>query len=137
MKNRVLPGLMLVFVAGCANNEIEAVASPQSAAEAFLLLIDQGDYQTSWQEASAFLQSNVDADQWAEHAGSYRRPLGVVDERSVASIEYQDSLEDMPDGSYAFVLFNSSLADDRQASELVGLVQGEDSVWRVIGYQTQ
>ena len=129
-------GLLLAFVAACTSDEIETNQSPQSAAEAFLLLIDQGNYQESWTEASAFLRNNVDADQWAEHAGSYRQPLGNVDHRKFNSIEFHESLEDMPAGDYALVFFDSSLADNGSASEMVGLMLGDDSMWRVIGYQT-
>ena len=137
MQRKVMAGLVLALIAACASNETDPVQSPQSAAEAFLSLIDQGNYSESWNEASTWLQDNVDADQWAEHAGSYRRPLGIVDQRKFNSIEYQDSLEEMPAGQYAFVFFDSSLADDGSASEMVGLMLDDDSVWRVIGYQTQ
>ncbi len=130
-------GLICTMLGACASVGTNSDSSPQSAAEAFLSLIDQGDYEKSWQEASSLLQSNVDAEQWAEHAGGYRQPLGVVESRTLASVERLDSLEEMPAGEYAFVSFDSALEDNRNASEMVGLVLGEDSVWRVIGYQTQ
>ena len=135
MRKAVTLGLILAAAAACTNDKV-ANDSPQPAAEAFLLLIDQGKYQQSWSEASAWLQDNVDADQWAEHAGSYRKPLGIVDGRKLASIEFQDSLEEMPPGKYAFVIFESSLADDGSTSEMVGLMLDNESTWRVIGYQT-
>ena len=131
-----MAGLILALVAACTSDEIKSRDSPQSSAEAFLLLIDQGNYQESWSEASAWLQDNVDANQWAEHAGSYRQPLGIVHDRELNSIEFHDSLEDMPAGDYAFVIFDSSLADNGKTSEMVGLMLDDDSMWRVIGYQT-
>jgi len=131
-----MAGLILALVAACTSDEIESHDSPQSSAEAFLLLIDQGNYQESWSEASAWLQDNVDANQWAEHAGGYRQPLGIVHDRELNSIEFHDSLEDMPAGDYAFVIFDSSLADNGKTSEMVGLMLDDDSMWRVIGYQT-
>jgi len=134
MRTTIMLGLLLAIVAACTSDEIQT--SPQSAAEAFLLLIDQGNYQESWSEASTWLRDNVDANQWAEHAGSYRNPLGIVEDRELNSVEFQDSLEDMPAGSYAFVIFDSSLADNGSTSEMVGLMLEDDSTWRVIGYQT-
>ena len=136
MRKALFLGLILAFVAACTSDPIEASHSPQSAAEAFLLLIDQGNYQESWEEASAWLRNNVDAEQWAEHAGSYRQPLGVVDHRKFKSIEFHESLEDIPVGKYDLVFFDSSLADNSDASEMVGLMLDDDSMWRVIGYQT-
>ena len=136
MQKALLLGLILALVAACTSDEVKADHSPQSAAEAFLLLIDQGSYQESWAEASTFLRNNVDAKQWAEHAESYRQPLGAVDHREFKSVEFHDSLEDMPAGDYAFVFFDSSLADNGSASEMVALTLDDDSMWRVIGYQT-
>jgi len=136
MQKVVLLGLILATVAACAGGEIKANHSPQSAAEAFLLQIDKGNYQESWAEASTWLRNNVDAEQWAKHAGSYRQPLGTVRHRNFKSIEFHDSLEDMPAGDYAFVFFDSSLANNGSASEMVGLMLDADSMWRVIGYQT-
>ena len=128
--------LILGFVVACAGDDTSTNESPQSAAEAFLSLIDQDDYQESWTEASILLRDNVDANQWAEHAASYRQPLGIVAYRVLNSIEFHDSLEEMPAGDYALVFFDSSLADNGNASEMVGLVLDDNSVWRVIGYQT-
>ncbi|MBT8077528.1 MAG: DUF4019 domain-containing protein [Gammaproteobacteria bacterium] len=136
MRIAVIPGLILAMIAACSSDVAKTSDSPQSAAEAFLALVDQGNYQESWSEASSWLRDNVDASQWAEHAGSYRQPLGIVKNRKLDSIEFQGSLEDMPDGKYAFVIFDSSLADTSSASEMVGLMLDEDSMWRVIGYQT-
>ena len=136
MQKALLLGLILALVAACSSDPIEAGHSPQSAAEAFLLLIDQGNYQESWEEASAWLRNNVDAEQWGKHAGSFRQPLGAVEHRKFKSIEFHESLEDMPVGKYAFVFFDSSLADNGKASEMVGLMLDDDSMWRVIGYQT-
>jgi len=114
----------------------EVGRSPYAAAEAFLALIDQGNYRESWSQSSAWLRGTIDADQWAEHAGSFRKALGAVAHRELESIETQDSLEEMPAGNYAFLYFNTTLANDGSATEMVGLIQESDSSWRVIGYQT-
>lgn len=136
MRIALISGLVIALIAACTSDEIGINDSPQLAAEAFLELIDQSNYEESWSEASAWLQDNVDADEWAVHAGSYREPLGTVDARALNSVEFHDSLEDMPAGEYAFVTFDTSLADEGSTSELVGLMMDEDSTWRVIGYQT-
>ncbi len=136
MRRITVLGLMIVLVAACSGDEIDTDNSPLSAAEAFLSLIDKGNYAESWAEASPWLRANVDANEWAEHAGAYRQPLGNISDRELNSIEFQDSLEDMPAGEYAFVVFDTSLADDGSTIEMVGLKRDEESVWRVIGYQT-
>ena len=136
MRKATIFGLIFALVAACTSDEIDTDNSPQLAAEAFLSLVDQGNYQESWTEASTWLRNKVDANEWAEHAGSYRQPLGIVDYRTFSSIEYHDSLDEMPAGDYAFVFFDSTLANKGSAGEMVGLVLDDDSMWRVIGYQT-
>ena len=137
MRKTVVPGLILALLAACTSDGIETQQSPQSSATSFLELIDKGNYEESWTEASTWLRKNVDANQWAEHAGSYRQPLGIVEHRKFNSIEYHESLEDMPAGDYALVFFDSSLSNNASATEIVGLMLDDDSMWRVIGYQTQ
>ena len=135
---RIIATLILILgvVGACAGENLRAYESPQSAAEEFLSLIDQGNYQESWTEASSWLRNKIDANQWAEHAGRIRQPLGIVNHRDFNSIEFDDSLEDMPAGKYAFAFFDATLTDNGSASEMVGLMLQEDSTWRVIGYQT-
>ena len=127
---------VLAFVGACSGEENRTNESPQSAAEAFLSLIDQDNYQESWAEASTWLRNNADAMEWAEHAGRFRKPLGVVSQRAFNSVELDDALEDMPEGNYAFVFFDTTLEKGGTASEMVGLMLEDDSTWRVIGYQT-
>lgn len=128
--------LVLGLAVACAVEKTKPEESPQAAAKAFLALIDQDNYQESWREASGWLRNKVDAIKWAEHAGRIRRPLGVVSHRTVRSVELEDALEDMPEGNFAFVSFDTILEDNSSASEMVGLMLEVDSTWRVIGYQT-
>lgn len=135
---RLILKLILVFgfVGACTGEESRTNETPQSAAEAFLSLIDQDKYQESWAEASTWLRSKSNAIEWAEHAGQIRKPLGVVSHRAFNSVELEDALEDMPEGNYAFVFFDTTLDNSGTASEMVGLMLEDDSTWRVIGYQT-
>ena len=136
MRNIIMLVMIFGLIAACANNDVNTEETPQAAAEAFLLLIDQGNYQETWSEASAWMRKHVDVNQWTEHAGSIRQALGNVDHREFHSIEFHDALEDMPAGNYALVYIDSSLGNDGSASEMVGLMLDDDSSWRVIGYQT-
>ena len=126
--------MISVLVNACVSDEIKSVESPQSAAEAFLILIDQGNYEESWAVTSALLRAKVEQDDWAKHLGNTRRPLGTLNHREVGSIEFHDSLEEMPDGEYAILIFDSSFANNDSASEVVGLVLDDESTWRGSGY---
>lgn len=135
MRTSILLGLLFALLSGCSS-DTPAVDSAEAAAQAFLDLIDDGDYAQTWSEASPWLKEHVEAEEWAVHAGNYRRPLGNVSDRSLQSVEYDDAPEDMPAGEYAFVVFDTSLEDDASATELVGLMLDRESKWRVIGYHT-
>lgn len=127
--------LLFGFITACTGEENSTNESPQSAAEAFLALIDQDKYQEPWAEVSSWLRSNSNAIEWAEHAGRIREPLGVVSHRAFISVELEDALEDMPEGNYAFVIFDTTLENSNSASEVVALMLEDDSTWRVIEYQ--
>ena len=135
MHKSLLVLLAILLAGSCASDQVHKTGSPQSAAEAFLSLIDEGNYQQSWTEASSWIRTHLDAAQWEAHVGNYRRPLGKVSSRSLSTVEFHDSLEEMPSGSYAFVFFDSVREGNRTAKEMVGLMLEEDSSWRVIGYQ--
>ena len=126
--------LISLFVSACATEQIRQQQALESAAGAFLTAIDQGNYLETWSKASASIHAKVEQDDWAVHIGNTRRPLGSLNHRDVVSIELHDSLEEMPDGNYALLTFESSFANNGSASEVVGLALDDDLTWRVIGY---
>ena len=67
----------------------------------------------------AWLRDNVDAIQWAEHVRRIRRPPGVVRHRTFKFYELEEASEDMPQGTYAYVFFDTILDDNGSASEMV------------------
>ena len=134
MRNIMKLILISVLISACVSDEIKSVESPQSAAEAFLISIDQGNYEESWPVASALLRAKVEQDDWAKHLGNTRRPLGTLNHREVGSIEFHDSLEEMPVGEYAILIFDSAFTNNGSASEVVALALDDDSTWRVVGY---
>lgn len=126
---------IVIFSVACGAEAVAAANAPETAARTFLAQIDRGGYDASWNAASGWLRNNVTATEWAAHAGQYRKPLGTIAKRTMLSVEFEEDLEDMPDGRYAFVTFDTMSGTGGRATELVGLVLGDDAVWRVIGYQ--
>ncbi|MEW5724195.1 MAG: DUF4019 domain-containing protein, partial [Thermodesulfobacteriota bacterium] len=70
MKRMVLWLLAFTFLFGAfaAAQEESAVdeAAGLEAAQAWLALVDQGDYGRSWEEAAGFFKAAVKQDQWVE-----------------------------------------------------------------------
>ena len=104
------------------------------AAEEWLELVDQGEYEESWNEAAELFKSAVTAEQWQNSITAARRPLGRLISREVRSTVYTTSLPGAPDGEYYVIQFNASFSNKESAVETVTPMKGEDGIWRVSGY---
>lgn len=116
--------------------EASSQKAAESAASAFLRVIDQGHYRDTWDDASEWLRTEVSQEDWARNVAVTRESLGTRDRRETDSVEMLDSLEGLPDGKYALVTFSSVFSDNRNVPEVVGLVKDDEAIWRVIGYYT-
>lgn len=126
--------LVILFLGACETDEIKTQRAAESAAAAFLTAIDQGSYRESWLGASVILRRQVNQDDWASHIANTRRPLGTLNRREAGSIEFNATLDGIPDGDYAILMFESDFANNRSVTEVVAFSLEADSVWRVIGY---
>lgn len=104
------------------------------AAEKWLDLVDQGEYEKSWEEAAALFKSAVTAEQWEKSINAARGPIGRLISREVRSSVYTTSLPGAPDGEYYVIQFNTSFSNKVVAVETVTPIKDEDGSWRVSGY---
>lgn len=104
------------------------------AAEAWLALVDSGDYSKSWDTAAAYFRGAVTKEKWEEMLKGVRPPLGKVLSRKVKSKEYATSLPGAPDGEYVVIQFETSFENKNDAVETVTPMKDEDGKWRVSGY---
>ncbi len=139
MKKTFMPSLL----AGCsmllmtsatltAADGSEEVA--QKAAEAWLLLTDQGKFEESWKAAAEVFQKSVTKEQWEKALAMAREPLGDLISRELKSAEATDTLLGAPEGDYVVLQFTTSFANKKEAVETVTPMLGEDGKWRVSGY---
>ena len=68
-----------------------------AAAEDWLALVDGAKYAASWQDAAAYFKRAVAEDQWTQSMTAFRRPLGKVLSRTLASQSYTRTLPGAPD----------------------------------------
>src|SRR5271168_544242 len=78
------------------------------AAESWLKLVDSGNYQVSYDQASSLFKNAVTEAQWAEQVGVVRRPLGPLESRKVRHAQYATTLPGAPDGQYVVIQYRSS-----------------------------
>ena len=109
-------------------------AAARRAAEAWLALVDGGDYAESWETAAAYFRGQVTESVWADAMRGARDPLGAVRSRSVNNTTAATTLPGAPDGDYRVFQFSTSFAEKEYATETLTTVLEEDGVWRVTGY---
>lgn len=126
----------LASLSGSAPTPATAQTSAQAAAEnatveasrAWLALVDQGDWNASWDATGqAFKALNTSA-KWAEVSQRVRTPLGAVKSRDVVTVNYAPA----PPYGYWIVKFRTSYANKANAIETLSLAWEDDS-WKVVG----
>ena len=105
-----------------------------SAAQAWLALIDDGNYAKSWQEASAFFQGAVTQKAWEAAMESVRKPLGKQVSRDVKTARSVTTLPGAPDGQYVVMQFDASFTGKKSAIETVTFKLEKDGKWKATGY---
>ena len=125
--------LVLVF-APLAVFSGEAEDQAIEAAEEWLALVDQGEYEASWEEAAALFKSVVTVDQWRQALNAARKPFGELKSRELKNAEYATSLPGAPDGEYVVIQFDTSFSKKESAVETITPMKDDDGVWRVSGY---
>jgi hypothetical protein len=127
---------ILLAVAGISSLRADDAkeATARKAAEAWLKLVDQGEYGKSWDEAGSFFKGAVGRDQWEKQVGSARKPLGAVKNRKLAGAQYTKQLPGAPDGEYLVIQYQVSFENKQSAIETVTPTLDKDGQWRVVGY---
>lgn len=129
----------LTALSGCSAPppapDIERAAA--AASDAWLRLIDAGDYATSWTEAADYFKTAITSDAWAAQAAAARAPLGACTSRTVKRTSYHTSLPGAPDGAYVVIQYTSAFENKQSAIETVTPMRGADGTWRVSGYFIQ
>ena len=110
------------------------VAAARKAAEAWLALVDAGDYAQSRESAASAFKEKVTKEQWARAVGAARGPLGAFEGREFAGAKERTSLPGAPDGEYVVIGYKAQFANKADAGETVTPMKDSDGAWRVSGY---
>ena len=120
-----------VSSSGRAGEEIDTLPA-QSAAVAWLLVVDAGHYGQSWDEAAAFFQKALTRPDWEKALVAARSPLGPALSRKVRAVTYTRNLPNAPEGEYVVIQYDTHF-ENRGAIETVVPMREKDG-WKVSGY---
>ena len=126
----LLVGTLAYSEEGAPNgSETESAA----IAQAWLKLVDDGDYAESWREAAPHFQASVTEATWVDAMRRSRQPLGMVNSRELLEAQHLTQAPRMPPGSYWVVRFKTSY-EGATAHEIVSLMADPEGKWRVVGF---
>ena len=116
----------------------------QAAADAWLRLVDAGDYAASWDQAAKVLKSSLSKKEWGAAAEGARAPLGGLVSRRLKSREYTEKapttrviggkVYTWGDGKYVLIHYEAVFANKASAVETVIPTTDPDGAWRVSSY---
>jgi len=110
-----------------------AKSAARKPVEAWLALVDSGNYAESWDAASSLFKAAMTREVWKAALEQVRAPLGALKERKLAGAQYATALPNAPAGEYVIFQFNATYAA-RSGVETVTAMKDKDGVWRVAGY---
>jgi Protein of unknown function (DUF4019) len=111
-----------------------AVSSAQTAAQAWLRLVDARRYDESWDSAAAVFRSAVTKSQWAGAVKEGRAPFEPLGERTLVTATYTTQLPNVPPGQYVVIQYRTKAGRGKTVVETVTPARDRDGRWRVAGY---
>jgi len=104
------------------------------AANLWLGLTDINRAGQSWEQAAPVFQRAISADAWAQSLQEARAPLGKVKSRKTKDAVFTRTIPGQPEGEYVVIQYDTVFDKKADAHEMVTMVFGIDSRWRVAGY---
>jgi hypothetical protein len=115
-------------------SEPEVIEEAKAETLEWLALTDTGQYESSWDSASALFKAAVSKEDWKKSLSAVRTPIGALKTREMAMSKFSTTLPGAPDGEYVVFQFNTSFAQKATALETVTAMKDTDGAWRVAGY---
>ena len=136
---RAVSGILMTTLLICfgfaqlwAGSKTEKMAF--SAAQAWLSLIDSGNYSGCWKEASTYFRGAVAEERWSASLKAVRSPLGELVSRKIVKARESSSLPGAPDGRYVVMFFKTAFEHKKSGIETVTFMLDKDGRWRAAGY---
>ncbi len=112
----------------------EAEKSAIASATEWLNLVDEGNYDRSWDESASLFKTEVSKDQWLGLLKNNRSPLGKVLTRKLKLKHYTKSMPGAPDGDYVVLQYETAFEKKPSILETITPMLDKDGKWRVMNY---
>jgi hypothetical protein len=119
--------------AAWAQEEVDVRPATRSA-EAWLELIDGGQYGASWDAGAATFREAIARLKWETSLQDARAQLGAVVKRKLRSARHARNLPNSPAGEYVVIENEARFEGRPLATETITLMKQADGSWRVAGY---
>jgi beta-lactamase regulating signal transducer with metallopeptidase domain len=121
-----------------ADQASDGKTAAAAAAEPWLKIVDDGRYDTSWENASPGFKKQVTSEQWQNMSKQVRSPLGKCLDRKLASSSYH-SPQELPNGTkqegeFVTLHYQSSFENMKSATETVYFTKDPEGVWKADAY---
>ena len=135
-QHRAAVPYLLTFKTGSGTVEATnpTTGAATQAAQAWLSLMDNGNYSNCWTGASAIVQGAITEAAWETSMNTFRKPLGVLVSRHLKSAQPMTEMPGAPDGQYVLMQFDTSFVNKKTAVETVTFKLEKDGSWRSAGY---
>jgi len=127
--------LAALIVLNGALPALGAAAVPDEArltAEAWLRLVDGGEYDRCWDQASPLLRENMQRDVWSRALTQGAAQLGPLAVRKLENSQLDSNPPQRPEGEYALFRFGSIFRNATVRETLA--LRMENGAWRVVAY---
>ena len=104
------------------------------AAEDFLQLVDNEEYEQSWEASAALMREKIFLEVWSRQIQVMRDKVGRLVSREQDKASISDWAEGAPEGTYLTLTYGSSFEKNNAVTETINLMLEEDGRWRVVGY---
>jgi hypothetical protein len=104
----------------------------QAAAQEWLGLMAERDFEESWDEAAPLLRERIDRDAWRQRVKQLVDSIGVPSARTFTTVQVRDSLRQ---SAGRFVILRARATHDAGVFEEHLVLTPVEEEWRVAGYR--
>ena len=134
MKPLFLLAIALLLTASAALADEGELELAQDLALSWLALTDDGQFDSSWNDASTFFQAAISESAWVSALSAARSSFGGLKSRKIIASTFSKTLPDAPNGTYIIFEFDTAFEKQVSARETLAMIKVGGDVWRVAAY---